>query len=69
MDREDEILEYIGQNPDCTKTQLTDYMDPFEGKKRAAPSTTNKILNRLIRDKKVIDKVDREWPKPSPVPK
>ena len=60
LDREVEILEYIGQNLGCTKTELTNYMDPYKGEKYAAPNTTGKILKRLIKEKKVICKVDRD---------
>ena len=35
-------------------------MDPYQGVKYAAPNTTNKILKRLIKEKKVIDRVDRD---------
>jgi len=35
-------------------------MDPYEGAKYAAPNTTGKILKRLIKENKVICKVDSD---------
>ncbi len=60
MDREDDVLEYITQNPGCSRTEVIDFMDPPEGIKRAAPNTTNRILDRLLKENKVIRKLDKD---------
>jgi hypothetical protein len=55
MKREEKILQFIHENPGCTKTNVIDYME----KNGSSPMTTHKILKRLTKDdKKVISKPD-----------
>ena len=52
------ILEFIRMNKGCTKTQVVNYMDPYEGKNIASPATTFKYIKMLVKEKKVFSTTD-----------
>ena len=53
--REEKILAFVKNHPNCSKTDVTNHMD----KNGASQMTTNKILKMLIKDKKIISQRDK----------
>jgi len=59
--KEEEALQYIELNPDCTKTKVIDYMDgklPQKPKITCSPVPTTNIIKRFILEKKIFCRED-----------
>jgi hypothetical protein len=62
--RNEVVLKYIKENPDCTKTNVINYMDRKDRKGKLppisySPAPTHKMLSRLIEENKVLCTKDR----------